>query len=676
MGYLSNASDINQIFVIEPLSLTGGSPTVSACTSVYSNELLSCSGNTTILLGDSIINFNGDLFTNNNLTASTINASTYYSGDTELMTVINNGNISSLSFIDNTLSITTIDNSIYNITIDNFSGITVNGGINANSLSATTIYGDGSNLTAIPFWTNGGSGAYSIKAKNLTAIDSLGNYSFAVGFDTKAIGDYSHAEGYATTATGISNHSEGFSTFANSNYSHAEGWYTIAFGEGSHAEGGQTTASGKYSHAGGTGSSVTGDYSFIHSTNSTLSGKRSVLLGGKNLNGNTDDTVYVPYLNISSAYTGTSVAALGIDANGFVVTGITISDYLSLSGGTLTGPLYGTTISANTISATTFYGDGSNLINIHDTFVTGGTPNNNTRVYTFTNNTGGTFTVNALNDIFVTGGTYSNGVTTFTNSTGGTFNVSGYYTGATDVFVTGGTPNNNTRVYTFTNNTGGTFSVSGLIDITVTGATYSNGSITFTNNTGGTFTTSGLYTGATDVFVTGGTYSNGTTTFTNNTGGTFNVTGFYTGATDVFVTGGTPNNNTRVYTFTNNTGGTFSVNSLTDVTITGGSYSNGTAIFTNNTGGTFNVSGFFKPSDDIFTTGLTFNTNTYDLKITRNDGTVLTQNLAILASDMTITGGTYNPNTGVATFTNNTGCLLYTSPSPRDRQKSRMPSSA
>ena len=31
---------------------------------------------------------------------------------------------------------------------------------------------------------------------------------------------------------------------------------------------------------------------------------------------------------------------------------------------------------------------------------------------------------------------------------------------------------------------------------------------------------------------------------------------------------------------------------------------------------------------------------------------------------------------GITKFYNNNGCLLYTSPSPRDRQKSRMPSSA
>lgn len=37
-------------------------------------------------------------------------------------------------------------------------------------------------------------------------------------------------------------------------------------------------------------------------------------------------------------------------------------------------------------------------------------------------------------DVYVTGGTYSNGTTTFTNNTGGTFNVTGYNTGSTKYF--------------------------------------------------------------------------------------------------------------------------------------------------------------------------------------------------------------------------------------------------
>jgi hypothetical protein len=35
----------------------------------------------------------------------------------------------------------------------------------------------------------------------------------------------------------------------------------------------------------------------------------------------------------------------------------------------------------------------------NDTVVTGGTPNNSTKSYTFANNTGGTFNVSALTDI-------------------------------------------------------------------------------------------------------------------------------------------------------------------------------------------------------------------------------------------------------------------------------------
>ena len=93
------------------------------------------------------------------------------------------------------------------------------------------------------------------------------------------------------------------------------------------------------------------------------------------------------------------------------------------------------------------------------------------------------------------------------------------------------------------------------------------------------------------------------------------------------------------------------------VYVSGGTYSDNTGIatFTNTSGGTFNVSGFFKSSDDIYSTGFTFNPSNYNLVLNNNDNTDLTVNLGILSTDMTVTGGTYNMNTGVATFTNNTG---------------------
>ena len=56
---------------------------------------------------------------------------------------------------------------------------------------------------------------------------------------------------------------------------------------------------------------------------------------------------------------------------------------------------------------------------------------------------------------------------------------------------------------------------------------------------------------------------------------------------------------------------------------------------------------------DIYVTGTTFNTSTYDLTISLNDASSHTESLAILANDVKVTGGTYDINTGTVTFTNN-----------------------
>lgn len=56
-----NPSDINQTFIIEPLSLTGGTPVISACTGVYTNELVSCYGDTIITLGSGSTTFSSNI---------------------------------------------------------------------------------------------------------------------------------------------------------------------------------------------------------------------------------------------------------------------------------------------------------------------------------------------------------------------------------------------------------------------------------------------------------------------------------------------------------------------------------------------------------------------------------------------------------------------------------------
>ena len=235
----------------------------------------------------------------------------------------------------------------------------------------------------------------------------------------------------------------------------------------------------------------------------------------------------------------------------------TISDWelfelgSNFTGGTVTGAtIFTNGLTANTISATTYQ--------------------------------------NLPKDIFVTGGSYSNGVATFINNTGGTFNVIGFFTGNTDNFITGGTFNKNTETLTLTNVSGGTISISGFSDVFVTGVTYNNNTFTFTNNTGGTFSStfnlvSGLTSSGTiqsnvisattyqnlpkDIFVTGGTFSGGSIVFTNNSGGTFNVSGI--SSFDTFVTGFTYSNNT--FTISQNSGSSLSttINSVTGLTVGG-----------------------------------------------------------------------------------------------------------
>lgn len=148
---------------------------------------------------------------------------------------------------------------------------------------------------------------------------AYGAYSHAEGQQTLAYGPKSHAQGVGTSAIGDGSHSEGGGTNAYGYFSHAQGVGTSAIGYGSHAEGYGTNAYGLYSHAGGSGSTVSGITSFIHSTDSLLTGNRSVLLGGLNLTGTTDDTVYVPYLNIGNVPTGISVSILGITSGGTVI---------------------------------------------------------------------------------------------------------------------------------------------------------------------------------------------------------------------------------------------------------------------------------------------------------------------------------------------------------------------
>jgi len=61
MSCSSNSSNINQTFIIEPMFITGGTPVVSACTAVYTNSIISCSGDAEIILSSGQTIFNASI---------------------------------------------------------------------------------------------------------------------------------------------------------------------------------------------------------------------------------------------------------------------------------------------------------------------------------------------------------------------------------------------------------------------------------------------------------------------------------------------------------------------------------------------------------------------------------------------------------------------------------------
>lgn len=91
--------------------------------------------------------------------------------------------------------------------------------------------------------------------------DSIGNYSFAAGYATKAKGIASVAMGRFTNASGFVSTATGANTNASGDYSSAMGYNTIASGMFSTAMGSSTNASGDNSSAMGYGTTANGSFS-------------------------------------------------------------------------------------------------------------------------------------------------------------------------------------------------------------------------------------------------------------------------------------------------------------------------------------------------------------------------------------------------------------------------------
>ena len=208
--------------------------------------------------------------------------------------------------------------------------------VSGGTSGVTPLWSAGTGTDGVVLNNSGGDASGILATAEGKFTTASGIWSHAEGFSTIASGQTSHAEGNATIASGITSHAEGVSTIASgfashsqgsgteaSGFaSHAEGNNTLAIGNSSHAEGNETEASGAASHAGGYKSEASGYGSFVHGSDSVASGINTIVFG-VNITGTTDNTVYVPNLNIGNIGIGAPVINLGLDVNGNVVTGTT-----------------------------------------------------------------------------------------------------------------------------------------------------------------------------------------------------------------------------------------------------------------------------------------------------------------------------------------------------------------
>ena len=530
-----------------------------------------------------------------------------YNNNTGVVTFINNTggtfNVSGFTtgMTDTTISSYTYDNAnkftindstggTFTAVINTMTGLTINGVLSATTISGGTLYGDGSNLTGISTANN------FVTGGTVSGTDLLLNRNddVTVTIDTS---DYFDSK-WVQSGSSIYNLNDNVGIGTN------DPQFTLdVVGSG---------GTSSFEDIGRFRTIDSTDYLAITNAISTDGSFNPVLRSFNNTNVSTNfyiqsvidpsvDTGVNPLLMLQGRVStdpgnvtwsgvttrpilrvrNNSENLLQVDANGNVgINTITPTEKLDVSGNTI---IRGG-LSADTISATTYYG-----ISTDNNFVTGATYNN-ANTFTFTNNTGGTFNT-SFNTI--TGLTVNGSVTV----TGTSF--AGLVSGTVGAIGTLSTTNHSTTSLTVNGNA------------TITGSVRSD-----------------IFTGRTGPAVY---YGNGS-----------NLTGISTANT--FVTGGTPNNTSRLYTFTNNTGGTFNVTALTDIRVTGGTFSSGTAVFTNNTGGTFSVSGFSTggvftggtvTGATIFTGGLTANTfnisttpqsatTTSDVILTRSTGGTVT----------------------------------------------------
>jgi hypothetical protein len=232
----------------------------------------------------------------------------------------------------------------------------------------------------------------------------------------------------------------------------------------------------------------------------------------------------------------------------------------------LSGVLSGITFDINTtgnitatiFSGVTFYGDGSNLSNINDYYVTGGTisyDNNDLNGTLILNrNDGNSIIISGFTDVQTTGATLINNIVYFnTNESLSAYTLDLSSLDVNDTYSTGGTVtqfannNSNEQIIQITGNDGfAPYNITGLTDTFITGFTFTPDTLTISQNNG-----IDLSTNIDNFYVTGGTYNSLTESIDfvgNNPVTTFNVdVSALLDDTNTFTTGATLSGNTILF---------------------------------------------------------------------------------------------------------------------------------
>jgi len=626
MSCNSTNPNVNKTFIIEPLQLTSDTSVFSACTTLFTNKVESCSGGTTaIAMRTGVVGFNSNVDGILSLTANTVNANTFLSGGTNILDIVNTN--------DTFLTGQTFNNSTYILTSERNDGVAFNTDLSVLASDIFVLSGVYNPSTGIVTYTNSTGGTFQVSGFTTGMTDSFTTNAYLSGNQLRFDNNIQGSNFYNVDLSPIAFSGGSGSCISNLYISNLYGCSPITIHDslqhtGSNASGAlstafgfNTTASGNHSHAGGftsfenklvangttsfvhstvTGSTKTygayGNYSSIlgglqniiesGSTNSSILGgkenvinpnvERSTILGGQNITATTTDTVYVPNININSTPTNNNSLTQILGRNS--TTGqLEYRDASTLGSGD-------TFVTGGTFSATTLTldrNDGNSITVTGFTSTSGisltdlsvgseGSPASGNGSLSYNNSSGVfTYTPPILNGLTATGTTnFGSNKITYSNNyatLGDLPSATTYHGMFAHVHAEGAA---------YYAHAGNWVKLADHSQLTfVTGGTFSSTTLTLNRNDGNSVTVTGFTSG--DTFVTGGTFSTNALTLNRNDGNSITVTGFTSGGGgtgDTFVTGFTYNDANK-FTLKRNQGQsdlTSTINAVTGLTINGG----------------------------------------------------------------------------------------------------------